>query len=598
MQNAEIRFSLSKKILIFTFCILNSALSSPAWAVRHIHDAYPHPPKDGIHSPNAAAMRTFGSLHAAIAGGATGTKKVAVIIVQFPASSCGGCTSGNSSIQSLSNIDNYFTQMANYYNEASYKKVTLQFSFFGPNDSNAGGDSSAATAQAYLLAHPIEYYGCGDEGAGCSGVTTPAPGIRPNGDYLISDALAAASKGLNGQPGHGGNPTSSSYDALTIVHAGNGNETTTTPGDIWSIFYSQDASVIQLNNTSGFTEGDVDPETEASGITSPLGVMCHEFGHTLGLPDLYNTQAGVSVVGFWELMDNGPYDGNGANPSHPGAWDKQFLGWATAQTVSTSGNFTIGPVETNSAILKFPVQNGGSQEYFLGEYRSQNSGAAYDQKIPGTGLLIWHVDDQITSTRGISATTEANTVNTGSPHYGVSVITANGVTITSTNPGDGGNVFTNGSIFSSPKSDNFSSQPTGISIVNISGVGTGSLTLTAADLTVAATQSILKLVNYPNPAGKGYAHLSGESHTTIQFQLSRPANSYSINIYNLSADLVRKVSQDEITLNINRSANNKWVYEFDWDLKNGDGAMVAPGVYIYLIRADGLTQTGKAVIIR
>ena len=40
------------------------------------------------------------------------------------------------------------------------------------------------------------------------------------------------------------------------------------------------------------------------------------------------------------------------------------------------------------------------------------------------------------------------------------------------------------------------------------------------------------------------------------------------------------------------------VYEYDWDLKNGNGAMVMPGVYLYLIRADGLHDSNKAVVIR
>jgi hypothetical protein len=54
----------------------------------------------------------------------------------------------------------------------------------------------------------------------------------------------------------------------------------------------------------------------------------------------------------------------------------------------------------------------------------------------------------------------------------------------------------------------------------------------------------------------------------------------------------------EVSLNLNRSSDAKWVYEFVWDLKNGDGAMVSPGVYLYLVRADGQTQSGKMVVIR
>ena len=119
------------------------------------------------------------------------------------------------------------------------------------------------------------------------------------------------------------------------------------------------------------------------------------------------------------------------------------------------------------------------------------------------------------------------------------------------------------------------------------------------NLASTAGQSITKLVNYPNPAGPGYPDpLNGPGHTTLQLQLTRPASDYGFNIYTLSGDLVRKVAASEITLNLGRSGNDKWVYEFVWDLKNGDGQMVAPGVYLYLGRADGKSQSNKAVIIR
>lgn len=582
-------------------------ISAPnGWTVGHYPPGvYLHPRQDQIHQPSVEEIRAHGgSLKAAIIGSASGPKTVAVIIVQFPSASS-TWTSGNPNIVSLSNIDSYFTKMNSYYQEVSQNAIpSITFKFFGPNTNTVNGDAAAVIAGAYTLAHPMEYYGCGDEGVGCSGVTTPSyPDVGADGDYLIADAISAARNGLNGQQGHSSTPAASTsggiFDAVIVMHAGDGNETTRNNGDIWSIFYSQDAVITAAGG--GFTEGDVVPELESSGITSPLGVMCHEFGHELGLPDLYNTTVagGSSVVGQWELMDEGPFDGNGANPSHMGAWDKFHLGWIPPAVVSTKGDTSLTYVENTKSMLQLPVANGTGQEYFLVEYRSQTSGALFDQKIPGTGLLIWHVDDAITSARGIAATNPslANTVNSGTPHYGVSIIPADGIAVSS-NLGDSGNPYTNGSIFISPSSNNFAGQPSGISLLNISGVGSPTASFAVANLAVTAGQSILKVINYPNPAGKGYNSYPNPNHTTLQFQLSRPANDYQINIYTLSGDLVRKVGQNDITLNINRSDNDKWVYEFDWDLTNGNGAMVAPGVYLYLVRADGQSQTAKAVIIR
>jgi M6 family metalloprotease-like protein len=593
--------------------IVTLVAAQTSWAVPPLNPKdYPHPPKDHIHYPSFAKIRALGSVKAATIATATGTKNVAVIIVQFPAG-CPHCTFGQHTIQSLANIDNYFTEMAGYYNEVSYGKIALKFSFFGPNASTI----SASTASFFTMSNPMEYYGCGDEGPGnacqasCSSIPTPGGGA--NGNYLVRDAIVAARNA--GHTDLVSTDIGGIYDAVIVVHAGNGNETSPcdplhnvpgTDGDVWSIFYSQDPQIIggQIGPVApavaaGFTEGDVVPETETSGIVSPLGVMCHEFGHSLGLPDIYNTIFGTSVAGYWEIMDLGPYDDAGRHPADLSAWDRKYLGWITPMVVSSKQNVALKPIEVAGAnMLQLPVA-GSSQEYFLVEYRLRNSGATYDTSIPGDGLLVWHIDDGITSSRGINATNpnDQNTVNSGSPHYGVSIVPADGI-FPGSNPGDSNSAFGNGHTFTSPSSDSFANQPSGISIVNIAGVGSNTVAAQVANLATAPGQSITKLINYPNPAGKGYAHPNGAGHTTLQMQLTRPASDYGFNIYTLSGDLVRRIGPSEITLNLDRSADDKWVYEFVWDLTNGDGKMVAPGVYLYLARADGKTQSNKAVIIR
>jgi M6 family metalloprotease-like protein len=590
--------------VLFTFSTV-----TPGWSVRHLNPST-YPPEAGqckARGISAARLRSASSLHAMIIGTSTGAKNVAVIIVRFPSASSTLTTqpgvnvigSGTQNqIQSLTNIDHYFDQMKAYYSEVSYGKITLTFKFFGDNTTHLNGDTTAVIAGSHQLGHAMEYYGCGDEYQGCNGVTTPTPGqVTPNGNYLIKDALVTA------RATHSNTPTSATsgglFDAVIVVHAGNGNETTSGNGDIWSIFYSQD-DVIGSVSSAGFTEGDVVPETQASGITSPLGVMCHEFGHELGLPDLYNTGSagGTSVVGDWEIMDSGPFTGAGANPSHPGAWDKVYLGWSTPQVIPARGSPTLQYVETNAnSMIKIPI-NGHPNEYFLVEYRSRSSGAQFDHNVPGDGLIFWHVDDSITSSRGLYVTDQsvANTVNTGTPNYGVTIVPANGIPI-SENRGSSGNAFVTGSSFFTPKSDTYGGQPSGISVLNITVSG-GITNFDVLNLIPSDSQTILKVINYPNPAGKGYAHTKGEGNTTLQFQLSRPATDYRINIYTPSGDLVRKYGPSEIRANGDRSLDRKFVYEVDWDLKNGDGKQVAPGAYIILIRADGQSKSNKAVVIR
>jgi immune inhibitor A len=62
-----------------------------------------------------------------------------------------------------------------------------------------------------------------------------------------------------------------------------------------------------------------------------VGVFAHEYGHDLGLPDLYDTSgAGESDIDFWDLMNSGSHSGPifQSMPTHMGLWDKWVLGWA------------------------------------------------------------------------------------------------------------------------------------------------------------------------------------------------------------------------------------------------------------------------------
>ena len=70
---------------------------------------------------------------------------------------------------------------------------------------------------------------------------------------------------------------------------------------------------------------------------SGVGVFAHEYGHDLGLPDLYDTASGGdSDVDFWDLMSSGSHSGPifQSIPTHMGIWDKWVLGWADPVVVN------------------------------------------------------------------------------------------------------------------------------------------------------------------------------------------------------------------------------------------------------------------------
>ncbi len=87
---------------------------------------------------------------------------------------------------------------------------------------------------------------------------------------------------------------------------------------------------------------------------SGVGVFAHEYGHDLGLPDLYDvTGAGNSDIDFWDLMSSGSHSGPifQSMPTHMGLWDKWVLGWADPVEVNPGDDATTVKVGQNSRPL-------------------------------------------------------------------------------------------------------------------------------------------------------------------------------------------------------------------------------------------------------
>ncbi len=123
-----------------------------------------------------------------------------------------------------------------------------------------------------------------------------------------------------------------------------------------------------------------------------ISVISHEFGHMLGLPDLY-AQAdapGSPGLGVWCTMSTGHgYDGK---PLHFSAWCKEQLGWLKPCVIdpTVKQKLVLAPVEGSPAeCYKVLVRPDGS-EYLLLENRVRQG---FDRDLPGEGLLIWRVVD-------------------------------------------------------------------------------------------------------------------------------------------------------------------------------------------------------------
>src|SRR5262249_39822729 len=120
-----------------------------------------------------------------------------------------------------------------------------------------------------------------------------------------------------------------------------------------------------------------------------ISVICHEFGHLLGLPDLYARPESPGSVGIGVWCAMSIQVGNG-RPQHFSAWCKEKLGWLKPAVLdpTVKQKLILSPVEDSAKeCFKVLIKPDGS-EYLLLENRRKKG---FDQSLPAEGLLMWRV---------------------------------------------------------------------------------------------------------------------------------------------------------------------------------------------------------------
>lgn len=120
-----------------------------------------------------------------------------------------------------------------------------------------------------------------------------------------------------------------------------------------------------------------------------VGVLAHETGHALGLPDLYAYDGLWPGIGDWGLMGTGSH-GEEYSPAHPSAWAKEQLGWVRVDWIDgDTKELSLSPVEREPVVYRYDVPDTG--RYLLLENR-QKLGS--DSHLPGEGLLLWRIEPE------------------------------------------------------------------------------------------------------------------------------------------------------------------------------------------------------------
>lgn len=171
--------------------------------------------------------------------------------------------------------------------------------------------------------------------------------------------------------------------------------------------------------------------SEISGTNSLTGIgsFCHEYGHTFGLKDLYDTDyddQGGWAPGVWRstsLMDGGNYNNNSATPPNFNCIEREMLGLSQATMLEAGKSYTLEPIHKNGTFYRLDTDTDG--EYYLFECRSNE---LWDKYIGGNGMLVYHIDKNLKTTIGSYSYNAwiQNQVNCVLEHQGADLIEADG----------------------------------------------------------------------------------------------------------------------------------------------------------------------------
>ena len=304
--------------------------------------------------------------------------------------------------------------LSNYYRDISQGQLIIEYDVY-PQESTA----------SYVLDTPLIEYGNG----------RTRREINERVTRLFRDGIRAADDGAT--------IDFSKYRAFAVFHAGLGGEAGQKLNDIPSAFIFErdliefaDGAISVNNGAFQVTSGMLLPEAiSANGQGGLNGTLARFFASQLGLPGLSDFENDLPAVGDWSLMDTGannqidaarlnlqPLSNESTStnligflPSRMIAWSRIQLGWLEPLVITHNDTVEIAASSSASDLpqaIRVPIS---ATEYFLIENRISRlnienripqiefstphnvwlSSDDYDAFIPGSGILIYHIDDAI-----------------------------------------------------------------------------------------------------------------------------------------------------------------------------------------------------------
>lgn len=191
-------------------------------------------------------------------------------------------------------------------------------------------------------------------------------------------------------------------DCVYIVYAGLGQNDGGDGTTVWANCWTTDGATLGGKKVRWYTMSgelspvkikDKDGTTIIPVVVNGLGVICHEFSHSLGLPDMYPTETSAYLnnqeMEYWDLMDGGEYTYNGFRPTAYTAFEKEQMGWPVdIKTLDSDASVTMTTSTEQGGTAYKIVNPQNDKEYLMLEYIQRKG---WNQYLFGNGLLVYHV---------------------------------------------------------------------------------------------------------------------------------------------------------------------------------------------------------------
>ena len=322
-----------------------------------------------------------------------GTRRIPVILVGF---SDKAFTKSKSAFENLLNQEGYsdnggIGSVRDWYHDQSNGRFDPIFDVYGP----------------VPLSSKMSTYGATDEDA-CLAIYQACQALDPDVDFSQYDYDG------DGQ-----------VDMLLMYYAGFNEAEGASSSTIWPHAYylelwensnAELQAAVNGNSFDGVRVNRYFCTSELTGTSGStmcrIGTTCHEFAHSLGLPDFYDvnysTNGSAGGMYAYDPMCDGSYNASPSSyesncPANFTGLERWMLGWMDEIPEMPSGSVTLESVDKDVAYKTYASAKG---EYFVYECRS---GDGWDKPLTG-GMIVYHVDNAKTHSFSVTINGQSYTM--------------------------------------------------------------------------------------------------------------------------------------------------------------------------------------------